>query len=1233
MMSMTRTFSRFVLGALLGLATLGTGAAQTLGGSPPVSTMVPNVGAPPSSNDIAEDDSSLVYVANGGGVLVFDGEIWQTVKLPNGDAAYSLMFDGRKRVYVGGHNLFGYLERDETGQPTFHDLTAGFSALLAGDSFGDINSIRVATDGVFFQAPTHVFRFVPDSGEMQLWRHSGRFGALDLVQGDLMLQFRGEGLRHFVQGDWQPVKGTAGLSFLTNALLPLPGGAILSMSADKQWRVFVDGRVTDYHMPAKFPSASAINAATVLRDGSLALAGIDGALWLYDPGTGHSQSMHVSDGPLNQLTIANDGGLLALSDLAVYHIDWPGNWTSLSRHDGIIGRINRIRSWGHRWITMSNSGVYGSTAGPDGVAVFKQLTYTNYDTYDLVVADAHHALLAENFRLLWVDETRVLHPIGRADLYPRVLVRSVAHPDQIYVGTEYGVALLDASKKDWKIRIDRGNNDERVTTVVEVGPTEVLVGTSRSGVHLVEFDEARLHVVSDRLLTDADGIRYGKIARAAVSCLVDGTVVASTETGVYRWGSKRFESVVLPGLELPATSAPVLTFDAGPGGEWAFGGEHIYHRAAGDAWHPEDIGNIVNGYVQSIAFDGNRATLFGEDNAILLYQEANHPRGPVAARVQVRTIKEVGPDSLERPLSLNPVQPLNVADDFSISFHFALPEFSGRQAVYQVRLKGRDEAFSNWRTSNTYIYRHLPAGEYTFQVAARDGQGRVSETVPFHFVVMAPWYASTSAKAGWAFLTLLVLAALGYAAIWWRTLWLTRKRVELERVVTDRTLELVTANDRLNDLAHRDILTGLANRALFERRLEQARASAMRHNTRFAVLFIDLDQFKTVNDSLGHEAGDQLLKQVSARLETRLRRDDTLARWGGDEFMVLAEDLSSEADVAVIAQALLEAASAPTLLTGGTVTLSTSVGVSMFPDDSGNINELIRNADTAMYSAKKRGGNQWSFYASEMTALARERLEILNGLRLAVDQGDFVLHYQPIVQVSTGDIVGAEALIRWQKAPGQMVSPDTFISVAESTDLIVTIGSWVIRTACREARQWMIEDPAFTLAINISPRQLRGFELVRVVESTLSEHGIRPQQLTLEVTESSIAAAGEEAQSIINQLKDLGVRVAVDDFGTGQSALASLKRFDFDSLKIDRSFIRDIPLNGDDMEIAATIIAMGHTLGLVVIAEGVETEAQLEFLKGCRCDCYQGFLVSPGVTAAVLSEHLHGHPTAMALSA
>jgi diguanylate cyclase (GGDEF)-like protein len=1207
-------------GALVALLLAVPLAATALVGQPPVTQLKPNAETTPQNLDLVQDDSSLLYVANGRGVLTFDGEAWQLIGLPNGDLVSSLAYDGTSRVYVGAHNLIGYLERDGTGLPIYHDLTPLIKDQMHGDEFGDVTATVVAGSGVFFVSTNFAFRYDPVAASATVWRHPGRFGAIALLDGVPILQFRGEGLRQFRGKDWVALPGSGGLEELSFDLAALPDGGLLSMSSDGHWREYRDGTVREHRMPSGFPQASVFNLMRRQRNGSITLGATTGELWMYDPASNHAEHIRITEGPINGLLQARDGGLFALSDLAVFHIDWPGEWTIIGQHGGINGNIHGIKRWNDRWYALSNNGVNQSDDA--SAASFHTLDWTDNDAWDLLVVDRQTALLAELYRLKTIDRHGA-HIFGDHDLYPRVLVRSRFAQDLVYVGTEYGVAVLRKSAAGWELILDRGAREMRVDNLVELAPNEILAGTARSGVQHIEFSADHTHIVSQSRLGSAAGIEYGQIARAIVSELPGTGIVASTKAGLFHWDGGRFANLQLKGLEDEGKEFTVFTFRSDPGGrDWAFGENALYRHVGGDSWKPAEIGNFVNGYIESIAFDGPDVAMIGCASAILRHENPSTPFEVPTPVVLMRSIDENGASTAGATrYPLSPAQSPHLPTDFNVSFHFALPDFHGaRETQYQARLKGRDEEFTQWQTATTYQYRHLPPGLYTFEAFARDRQGRISQTGAYSFTVEPPWYLTNLARVAWIALGVFGIIALVTAGIAWRTKRFAAKRTELEGLVAERTQDLVNANTRLQDLAHRDVLTGLANRALFEVRLEQARASAVRHHRRFAVLFVDLDQFKTVNDSMGHEAGDRLLRELADRLSAKLRREDTLARWGGDEFMVLAEDLPSIEDVAVIAQTLVDVGSTPfSLADGHVIALSTSVGVSVYPDDSSTPAELIRNADTAMYSAKGRGGNQVCFYASEMTDQARTRLTIANGLRLAIERDEFRLHYQPIVDIASGQIVGAEALLRWQRDADELMLPAHFIPIAESSDLILAIGAWVLRAACRVGYAWAMADDQFDLAVNVSPRQLRNASLVQVVREALEQSGMPPAQLTLEITESTIAEVGDEAQQVIDELKALGVHIAVDDFGTGLSALSSLKKLRVDCLKIDRSFVRDIPHDSGDSEIAATIVAMGHNLRLIVTAEGVETEEQLDYLRACGCDRYQGLLFSAPVPSDQLS--------------
>jgi diguanylate cyclase (GGDEF)-like protein len=425
--------------------------------------------------------------------------------------------------------------------------------------------------------------------------------------------------------------------------------------------------------------------------------------------------------------------------------------------------------------------------------------------------------------------------------------------------------------------------------------------------------------------------------------------------------------------------------------------------------------------------------------------------------------------------------------------------------------------------------------------------------------------------------------------------------------ITDRK----EAEKRLLHLAHYDVLTGLPNRALFYDRLRQALAQARRNQWITGVMFMDVDRFKNINDTLGHAVGDRLLQQVAERLTNAVRAEDTVGRLGGDEFAMVLSNLGGVQNARRVAQKIMTAFNEPFRLEGAEVFVTSSIGITLYPQDSADQDTLIKNADAAMYRAKEAGRNAYQFYTPEMSERGAALLNLEGGLRRALEREEFLLYYQPKAGVKTGALTGFEALLRWRHPERGLVLPNEFIPVLEETGLIVQVGEWVLNAVCEQINEWTRAglDPA-PVAINLSARQFLARELGSSIKRILDRHRIDPALLELEITESSLMVNPEEATRTLEYLKSLGVGISIDDFGTGYSSLGYLKRFPLDSLKVDRSFVRDVTTDADDATITRAVITMAHALGLEVIAEGVETESQLAFLVENGCDQIQGFYLA-----------------------
>ena len=451
--------------------------------------------------------------------------------------------------------------------------------------------------------------------------------------------------------------------------------------------------------------------------------------------------------------------------------------------------------------------------------------------------------------------------------------------------------------------------------------------------------------------------------------------------------------------------------------------------------------------------------------------------------------------------------------------------------------------------------------------------------------------------------------------------------------ITAMRARILTANEELTnalatiqDMATHDSLTGLPNRASLSDTLKHAVNKARRNKEGLAIFFIDLDNFKAINDTLGHPTGDQLLREIARRVRASIRDSDLVARLGGDEFVVMVETVSDRQILQLLAAKILAAISELTQLEGHELKVTASIGISMFPDDGGDVSTLLANADMAMYRAKALGRNRTSEYSADLGESAVARFEIEKGMRLGFENNEFHLYYQPKIEFSSGKMLGVEALIRWHHPTLGVLGPDRFIAVAESTNFILPLGKWVIEQACRQSKAWQdARLPRFSIAVNLSANQLADVSLVQHVSDALRVSGADPSMIELEITETTVMRNLEEAVIRLQALRALGVRISIDDFGTGYSSLSYLKQLPADILKVDRSFVKDLPHNRDDLAITRAVIAMAHGLSMKVVAEGVEEKCQFDSLRDEGCDEFQGFFCSPAVQSFDLEALLRRH--------
>jgi diguanylate cyclase (GGDEF)-like protein len=940
--------ARLVVGVMAALAMAPALARAPLEGDPPIARHLPDVDAYPQNFALAQDNQSVVYVGTYDGVLIFDGGRWELLRLPNRDLGRSLAFDGKDRVYVGSHDEFGYLQRAPDGSEQFHDLTGAFTSLLeAGESFEDVWDIHIAREGVFFRALRHLFLYEPQSGATRVWRHAGRFGGI-VQHGDrVVLQFRGEGLKQFVNGKWELLPGSEPLHELNWKFLRLPDGGLLGLAADGRWRAFRDGRVSDFPVPASFPESSAMSSGMELPDGTLLLVSNDGTVYTLNPRTGAHRRIRLDTGYLNEVIVDRGGGLLIAGEDRLLHLEWPATWTSLGEAYGLNSSLTNVVRWNQRWVLLTSSGVMEMLDGGDGAPRFRALDWTGGEAWDLLVLDDRTALLADSYDAVLITGNRA-QPITQGAFYPRLFRRALGDPGVVLAGLEPGIGVLRRAGGAWKAALeDHSHGDLEVSTMVEAEPRVLWLGSDRGGVWRLTFAPDYGSIVETRRFGPDQGITYGEPAGGSVAQLKDGTLVATTVTGIFRWDGQRFAPWDAGGLDQVIEKGEWVDLVSAPDGtRWAYSHKHVY-RETDRGWHREEIGGVRRGALESVAFDETGAAVFTSTRALLRYQ-------PQAPQVTTEPAPSVLLRSLERLDSGGEVERLPVAGpvavrdgNFGLRVRFALPDFRRAGGTrYAVRLVGLDAQPSAWSNVDTLQYPRLPPGTYRLEVQARDSLGRESKIEPLTLRVLPAWYASPLARGVWVVLGFAALTLLTAVAVRWRT-------ARLEGLVAARTSELRAANERLDAMAHIDGLTGVSNRRELDRHLDKAWAQCAKEGRELAVLAIDVDGFKRYNDQHGHQSGDEMLVRLVREASSCLEGPgDLLARYGGDEFFVvrMGADLTSARALAENLRQRIEAAGL-----GATV----SVGVATrFPRDGGLVKDLVRAADAALYAAKSAGRNR-----------------------------------------------------------------------------------------------------------------------------------------------------------------------------------------------------------------------------------------------------------------------------------
>jgi diguanylate cyclase (GGDEF)-like protein len=933
----------------LGVAVPSLSRADLPAASPPTRLFSPGPDAYPRNFAIAVDDHARIFVGNADGVLIFDGAFWEKVALPNGDLVRSLAHDGNGRIYVGGYDAFGWIERGPTGRFVYHELSDRYAEVLGGELFADIRHIGIGAESVWFVGLEHLFRFDPDTGATGLVRHDGRFGPIARYRDEMVLQFRGEGLKVHRAGRWELLMGGAPARSLLTGLVSMPDDTLLVVASDGPWLRY-DGRAFSV-LPATMdvPHLASTTSALALDAQRIVLTTQLGSIIFHDLERDESEVIRISPGFFAGAARSRDGTLLFVDDLGAHALPWPAPWRYIDA--GLAGTVHRILEHDGAHHVLTSSGLYTHRPGTTG---FRREGLTDHEAWDLLPLEEGRALFADSYSVSVLDPEAPPRVIDDSTTV-RELVRSPFDPDRVWAGTELGIQVLEHREGHWRsvLRNDRMDN-LRITTLVETAPLELWVGSDRGGIQQLDFRtgaDGALRMRATRIGRD-QGLEYGPRGRASGAHIYrfDGDLIASTGAGLFVLRDGRFAPLAAAGgaggFAAGIAVGQTAQLVEADGRLWAWTHGTLLRRD--DEWVEVDLSELTRGGLSAVGRLNGQMVL-GSLGRLLVRDPDIRPTVTPPAPLQLATAllhTRDTPDGRALPLDDLRIE----RSDSRLTLRYVLPDLANPDAVrYRTRLRPTEAGFSPWSSSGEQAFVGLEPGRYRFEVEAQDSRGRISRLqVPID--VDPEWHQRSGIRAAGAGVALLLLYPLASLFARRRARSLARERDRLELMVAERTEALREANARLDDLAHLDGLTRIPNRRRLDAYLEDVWRQGGERRRDLALAMIDVDHFKHYNDRFGHQAGDDLLTGLAGLLSRNLRRsEDLVARYGGEEFLVVLPGADAR-----LAREVVEGMRRAVAESGLGVTISAGVHAAV-PAADRPLEGMIEAADAALYRAKAGG--------------------------------------------------------------------------------------------------------------------------------------------------------------------------------------------------------------------------------------------------------------------------------------